>query len=156
MVTRLRLCMLCLKSGHLRKDCKAPKCTLCQFSHHEMLHRQREFAHDNNNDGTGHEKAGENQSQSSLHVSTRMKPNHTEVFLVTAKILVKDVGGKYHDVRVILDSASQLNLVYEYMQQTLRLRKVACTMGVSLVGDSSTTMSKMATTSVKSLEIVLS
>ena len=37
-----RLCFQCLKTGHPRLDCKAPRCATCNRRHHTLLHQDKD------------------------------------------------------------------------------------------------------------------
>lgn len=72
-----------------------------------------------------------------------------EVFLETAVILVKDTGGRYHPARAILDSASQINLMCDYLAQMLRLPKATCLLDVNGVSGVTTSITTKAHTVMK-------
>ena len=43
-VKRKRLCFQCLKDGHQRVHCTAPKCEACERPHHNLLHNNQVYA----------------------------------------------------------------------------------------------------------------
>lgn len=45
----LRLCLNCLKGKHIVKDCLAGSCKICSKKHSTMLHEDREFTNNTNN-----------------------------------------------------------------------------------------------------------
>ncbi|XP_017471839.1 PREDICTED: uncharacterized protein LOC108363089 [Rhagoletis zephyria] len=145
-----KLCLVCLRKGHWLKQCSAAKCTTCNHSHHILLHRQ-----DDTGPVSNEVSALENKESSSSTKKVALYTSSStavvqEVFLETAVILVKDTGGRYHPVRAILDSASQINLMCDYLAQMLRLPKATCLLELNGVSGVRTSITKKAHTVIKS------
>lgn len=90
---KCRLCINCLRDGHIAKDCRSGKCRKCNSQHNTLLHLEREFG-----DAT--------------QVMSNSTSNSTSaVIIATALIQVFDVNGYPITCRAILDSASQSNFI---------------------------------------------
>uniref|UniRef100_A0A2H1WM60 SFRICE_016310 n=1 Tax=Spodoptera frugiperda TaxID=7108 RepID=A0A2H1WM60_SPOFR len=92
-----KLCLNCLRPGHLEAACPLGHCKYCKTRHNTMLH-----SHDNDS-GTFKEHitlAGTKHENSSSHV-----------LLSTALVRVTDHFGTPHSARVLLDNGSTANFI---------------------------------------------
>ncbi|XP_037930931.1 uncharacterized protein LOC119665760 [Teleopsis dalmanni] len=95
------------EKGHLQKECSAVKCSKCNLSHHQLLHK--DYILEPNEQRCKNEPSTSTQETAQSSVMNVMTEN--EVFLATAVVMVADKFGKYHQMRAILDSGSQVNLM---------------------------------------------
>lgn len=118
---KLSLCLNCLLVGHTAKQCQSSKCKVCNGLHNTLLHRfgnafssaQSELSFQPKSTSPVHiqEPAG---NQKVLHSSLIVENSSTTdncVLLATAVINIKDKLGSFVPIRVLLDSASQLNFI---------------------------------------------
>ncbi|XP_037929935.1 uncharacterized protein LOC119664535 [Teleopsis dalmanni] len=106
---RIKVCFTCLKRGHLQKECSAVKCSKCNLSHHQLLHK--DYILEPNEQRCKNWPSTSTQETAQSSVMNVMTEN--EVFLATAVVMVADKFGKYHQMRAILDSGSQMLAVLE-------------------------------------------
>lgn len=127
-VRELKLCLNCLRKGHFVPNCKSKySCRKCNKKHHTLLHLTNyssQFEQNNSSTTT---------NPSTILAKCEPEPNvvtncassmiGSQVFLSTAKALVADLQNNMHEVRVLLDSASQSNFITEDMCNRLTLAK---------------------------------
>ena len=97
------LCMNCLSSGHVVKNCKSVhKCHKCQKPHHTLLHKDKQV--------------DSNLAEVKVSTSTavRLKSN---LLLMTCRIVVYAPDGSSIEARALLDSASSASFVSERLAQ---------------------------------------
>lgn len=123
---RLKLCLNCLRSNHMSKECSSSSCRKCSGRHHTLLHYSKrktgdnisEFK-DNTTGSSGQLPTGPNQDRvESLHVSTSLS-NHCDVLLSTALVQVVNHSGDVMTCRALLDTGSQSNFISEATVRTL-------------------------------------
>lgn len=147
-IKRLKLCLNCLRKGHMLKDCVSGVCRRCSAKHNTLLHM------DNYNIEHYEEPPVPTTSQAVL-ASSSLIPNQSSfspstIFLATAIILVKNLYGAFVPCRAILDSASQLNLITNRFVKNLHLKcnKVSAT--VCGIGHGNLVIEKSVDVDVKS------
>lgn len=137
------LCINCLAKGHSVKKCSSSKCRVCSMPHHTLLHRyttsasaiQSESSVDHTANNPAHQ-AQSSSTESSLTSSLMSNDkDHSQVFLASAVVEVKDNSGHYHLARALLDSASQLNFISESLAQTLRIPRSNSSLSISGIGN---------------------
>ncbi|XP_037957407.1 uncharacterized protein LOC119687219 [Teleopsis dalmanni] len=101
---RIKVCFICLKRGHLQKECSAVKCSKCDLSNHQLLHE--DYILESSEQRCKNWPSTSTHKTAQLSVTNVMTEN--EVFLATAVVMVADKFGKYHQMRAILDSGSQI------------------------------------------------
>ena len=116
------LCMNCLSSGHVVKNCKSVhKCHKCQKPHHTLLHKDKQV--------------DSNLAEVKVSTSTavRLKSN---LLLMTCRIVVYAPDGSSIEARVLLDSASSASFVSERLiAQGLCLPRFRQNVRISGIGD---------------------
>ena len=100
-------CFICLKKGHVSKNCKSSyKCFKCQNRHHISI------CEDDNKNG----------DQTIITFTNKVNNN---ILLQTAKGKVSSVGiNKYCDVRILFDSGSQRSYLTDDLRKRLNLRTI--------------------------------
>ncbi|XP_076638849.1 uncharacterized protein LOC143350709 [Colletes latitarsis] len=118
-----KLCINCLKSGHSCTACYSSTCKKCHRKHNTLLHREE---NNDSNTITPSTSAPAEQSRTTL---TACLPS--EVLLSTARLFISDIEGTFHECRVLLDSASQVNFITTDLAKKLRLSKTNVDIPVS-------------------------
>lgn len=145
-----RLCFNCLFSDHFVANCpSASSCRKCRKRHHTLLHpgyvenspdrntRQNSFSAGRRSQGSVQANVAmsadtlENTSTlaavsvNDLQTATNaaQTQRQTNLFMLTAVIIIVDAYGQEHFARALLDCASQPNLLSDRMAQILRLKK---------------------------------
>lgn len=93
-VTKLKLCLNCLRRGHHLKDCKCQPCSKCQRRHNTLLHfsNTRNEVVSDPQECPSSENA--NVSNNSLHSP---RDDHVNTLLSTVLVQVSDVNGQIHE-----------------------------------------------------------
>lgn len=153
---KLKLCILCLKTGHGVKQCRAKKCMHCNENHHNLLHRKNErntrdvTSSNFNNFGSPtttipHLNSSNNSQEATTSQNIVENPHSTnslvsnsdnrQVILPSALINVVDSEGNTIQCRALLDSASQSNFVTNKLAQKLKLNTTSTNTIVSGIGN---------------------
>ena len=108
-------CYLCLKSGHLSRNCKSPvKCFKCQGAHHVAIC-----------DSFEHTVSGPEQVENVPNVSTSLYVDQYKGSVLlqtaTAEVVRPDNDSSPLNVRLVFDSCSQRSYVTQAVQETLQL-----------------------------------
>ncbi len=119
-VREKRLCLNCLRQYHVATDCNSSKCKKCNKPHHTLLHREN--SRFTSPEGKSATKADESKvdsgksdsstSKSSL-TTVAARPPSLEIILLPSAVVLVRVGSRFVKVRVLIDPASQVNLVSE-------------------------------------------
>ncbi|XP_072403251.1 uncharacterized protein [Diabrotica undecimpunctata] len=137
---RLRLCINCLRPGHINTVCRLSNCRKCNGRHNTLLHIQ-------NNEYNRRENNTEN-SNVSLTCSNISQEN---VLLATALVQVIDKFNKPHTVRALLDSGSQSSFISSNLCDILNLETENINMAVGVYCSSKSHIKKKCEISVESL-----
>ncbi|XP_039303397.1 uncharacterized protein LOC120357307 [Solenopsis invicta] len=124
-VKSLKLCLNCLRSKHMIKDCTASHYRICSKKHSTLLHEDRGPARENRNEAGNKETKTEsdsNKPSSSVCASSHSRKCKGESLLSTAIIKVKNNGGNYIEGRALLDSGSQSNFITREFFKRLNLK----------------------------------
>lgn len=152
-VKRLKLCLNCLRKGHMMKECISGFCRRCSSKHHTLLHIEN-ASMEPPTSYTGEPSSPTTTTQAVLASSSsdleNLNSSPASVFLATAIILVKNQFGVLVPCRAILDSASQLNLITSRFVNSLHLKcnKVSAT--ICGIGNGNLTIQKSVDVNVKS------
>lgn len=123
-------CINCFKEGHVAKECTSRKCKNCDKKHNSLLHFE---------------------NQNSL-VSVALLANiNTHVFLATAIIQVKDKYGTLVNIRALLDSGSQINMMTESAHKKLGVTHSKSVLQISGIGNSNIQANKRSMLQIHSL-----
>ncbi|XP_062541230.1 uncharacterized protein LOC134209266 [Armigeres subalbatus] len=138
-----RLCSNCLGRNHLARDCPSKyRCRTCSKKHHTLLHPgfpgsgsvptsiSTSATNENVNPSTssstgGASNSGESVSSSMALISSNSAVGqaNSHIFLLTVLLNVKDVWGRIHQARALLDSGSQANLMSANLCKLLQLSR---------------------------------
>ncbi|XP_071631871.1 uncharacterized protein [Temnothorax longispinosus] len=117
------LCFNCLRAGHGINNCPSTgTCQSCQAKHHTLLHFERNSGSASTPVDTGAfsesavDKSSSPPNNEPLTMASVAKSSST-VLLSTVQAEVLDVHGNPFPVRILLDSASQLNFISENCMQ---------------------------------------
>ena len=109
-----KLCINCLRPGHLSKQCKSlHKCKECQKPHHSLLHA------DSTVTSTGTSSPQTLVSPVLSNTATGLKSSN---LLMTCQYLVSAPSGLLIKARALLDSGSSTSFVSEQLSKSLHLR----------------------------------
>ena len=147
---RLKLCLNCLRKGHILQNCTSGCCRKCSAKHHTLLHLDQQPP---NQTSTNADNMGLSSSQAVLcssnsFTSTKLSPSG--VLLATASILVKNNYGIYIPCRAILDSGSQLHLVTSKCVSRLHIKCNRVQSAIAGIGDGNLIVDKSADICFKS------
>lgn len=105
-VKGISYCFRCLKGSHSSRNCKSDQtCSLCNLTHHTLLHfgstESKAIVESNVN------------AEKNLSVTcySATNSNNSVVLLSTAGVLVKGSSGRLCELRVLLDSGSQSHFI---------------------------------------------
>ncbi|XP_053682304.1 uncharacterized protein LOC128732893 [Sabethes cyaneus] len=103
-VEKHQICKNCLRSKH--GDCQAGSCKTCKERHHTLLHEGLK-----------------GNARLSFPIISNLSINEafSSVFLATAVVNVRDIRGKLHSARALLDSASQASFITSDLSKQLGL-----------------------------------
>ncbi|XP_028173207.1 uncharacterized protein LOC114362139 [Ostrinia furnacalis] len=135
-VKEFKLCINCLRKGHEIEKCTLGPCKICYKKHNSLLHLEGR----NNSKSLPEVKSSsspgcvvlstskgnsqpEAQSQviNDSEITLSSCTQHSQVLLSTVLIGVKDIEGKTHKVRALLDNGSTCNIITEQLQCKLKL-----------------------------------
>ncbi|KAK9703280.1 Protein of unknown function (DUF1759) [Popillia japonica] len=126
-VMSLRLCLNCLRPGHVTKVCRGETCKKCNLKHHTLLH----------NDQQKIEKQNVASTSSVVVLSSCVSDSYSYVLLSTVLVQVRDHVKKWHTIRALLDSGSQSSYVTRQLSD--RLRIPTSKVNISVLGLNQTT-----------------
>lgn len=135
-----RLCLNCLRPGHISKDCKASTCKKCNKRHNTLLHEDRTVNIPSNALLKTTSQAEPQSSNTAVHYVQTSEENcciaqdsseytaihyaqgkSPQVILSTAQVLIYDKYGKRHSCRALLDQGSQSNIITSALAHKLKL-----------------------------------
>lgn len=131
-VKRLRLCVNCLRLGHLTKDCRSSGCRKCNKVHHTLLHFQNSLQTNSrtntltqNQNLTSQDETQTNNQLNNINNELVLTSNNTYkkplILLSTAIVKIFDNYNNEHECKVLLDSGSQSNFISEKLCKILNL-----------------------------------
>ncbi|XP_037910069.1 uncharacterized protein LOC119650916 [Hermetia illucens] len=166
-IKQLRLCLNCLRGGHRSAQCSAGSCLKCGKKHNTLLHMDA-----NNQDKTtpsitaiqttaNATKQGQVSSivkdkgstnvNHSIALSTEISASEGPfVLLATALIKVTNQKGKSIEMRALLDSRSQINIITEMAVRKLGLQPTSYHIHIRGLGGASQQSQQKVTLSLQS------
>lgn len=142
-VKRARLCLNCLRSGHLIKQCTRSTCRKCQGKHNTLLHFSKQST-DSPQDSNAQPPTVEGP------LTTLTSSLSSEVLLATARVKILDKHNNEHDCRILLDAGSQSNFITEQLANRLKLNKEIIDIPVSGLGKQLNHIEHSVTTTIRS------
>lgn len=115
-----RLCFNCFKSNHRNIHCKSSTCRKCGRKHNTLLHATEQIQTNQVPENSQETEAAGSQT-AQLTTVNAANICTSNVLLPTAVVKVLDCNGKAHHMRILLDSASQLNLISRNAARQLNL-----------------------------------
>nr|CAI5866699.1 unnamed protein product [Callosobruchus analis] len=115
-----KLCINCLNSGYELKKCKFGTCRKCSDRHNSLLHQD-----------TSKSKSTE-ASQTKTVTLSNQNSMASQTLLSTAMVKINGKHGNTHSCRVLLDSASETNLITKSFCQRLGLS--TSKVNISIIG----------------------
>ncbi|KAF2890595.1 hypothetical protein ILUMI_15578 [Ignelater luminosus] len=131
----LKVCLNCLRGGHFLSNCNSRStCKKFHRRHHTLIHLEANKANETIpmnipqvlNENTMTNTSNQTNSTTNLSSSTL----NSQTLLSTAMVKVNDTEYNSHQIRVLLDSASQSNFVSEGLWDELKLEKTPIAMNV--------------------------
>ncbi|XP_055370715.1 uncharacterized protein LOC129605155 [Condylostylus longicornis] len=129
-IRALKLCINCLRPGHIQKSCVSRKCKKCNQRHHTLLHQEKETSSKSN------QPVNEKRDvTASVHMGSNKNEAESYVFLGTALVTVRGPNKRTIDCRVLMDSGSQLNFISERLQKQLKLDTRSVEIDINGIGN---------------------
>lgn len=126
-------CLNCLGLGHSAAKCPSKhSCKICNLRHHSMLHfptdtKSKTNFHDSHKPSCSKPKSDVTHSVPTPANSTSILSSSTtgniNVLLGTAQARIKDKFGKFHEIRILIDSGSQRSFITTNFADKLGLSK---------------------------------
>lgn len=135
-IIELKLCEICLCTGHSPTKCRGYPCRVCKGKHNVLLHQDKV-----SNDRQAPE--------TSVVMSSHNEQN--AVLLSTAKIYAMDSKGSMIVVRVILDSGSQSNFVSLNLSKKLGLELMSTNVSIIGINSTNTVLNSQCQIKIKSM-----
>nr|XP_012135784.1 PREDICTED: uncharacterized protein LOC105661897 [Megachile rotundata] len=150
-VLAAKLCINCLRPGHAYNNCFFSKCKKCHGKHNTLLHRDlvsnKESVTIDSFSSTVVPSTSKSPESTPVSLSARVP---SEVLLSTTLISIRAYQGKYQQCRVLLDSASQINLITVELASRLNLHKTKVDIPLSGVENISTRIKYCIRTNIRS------
>ncbi|XP_062541352.1 uncharacterized protein LOC134209384 [Armigeres subalbatus] len=136
----IHLCFNCLRKGHRSATCPSDKsCGKCSKKHHTLVHFERR---DKPEVRTNIPQASTEtdlvqparERPVTASCSSMFRPPVKQVFLMTAMVNIMSKSGEAYQVRALLDSGSQINLLSESLMKQLNLPKQPANVPIIGVG----------------------
>ncbi|CAK9826235.1 hypothetical protein ANTRET_LOCUS4116, partial [Anthophora retusa] len=140
-----KLCLNCLRPGHLVGMCQVSGCRKCNQKHNTLLHFNREPRTNPNNTTPSEVQATSSRANATVLTVTC----ESEILLGTAQIKILDRFNKEHDCRVLLDGGSQTHFITNELADKLQLRKHNVNLALSGLGQQTTKTQYIVKTVVK-------
>nr|CAH7749249.1 unnamed protein product [Callosobruchus chinensis] len=150
-IKKLDLCLNCLRSGHAVTDCQSQGCRICAQRHNTMLHTDQ----DNTGPSSKWSEAPVSHETTRNAEITGLSVNYSilnepQVLLSTVRLLIKDLTGKWHQCRALLDKGSQSNFITANLTEKLQLSRVGASIPIVGVGASHTQIVSKTFSDIKS------
>lgn len=162
-ITKRKLCLNCLRPGHLTQNCRLSSCRACNQKHNSLLCRKNnnqskhEPYHENKNincDKPGPSSEGPNNHNSATAstsvTSLTSRLDDSEVLLGTAIVEVTDDHGNTHLARAMIDCGSQRCFITENLKRKLNIKSNSSKRQVSLLNNLTSCASDSCTIKIKS------
>lgn len=123
-VKGLKICLNCLREGHVLETCGFGTCWLCQKRHNTLLYYNKG---DNTNLDSTNRLQGSSESLPSSSETPPITLAHCTMrtnergLLATAIIKIQDNSGEYHECRAFVDPGPQMNFMTQNLCDKLQL-----------------------------------
>ncbi|XP_071057038.1 uncharacterized protein [Onthophagus taurus] len=141
-VKNFKLCINCLKPGHIHGNCKLGNCKKCDNAHNTLLHFEKSDC------STARSSNPATTSMVSAHT---MNNNNEYVLLSTALLWVKNAMGNLIRCRALVDSCSQSNFITTELASKLNLQKTKVLASINGVNQSNFNATTRTQTDIYSL-----
>ena len=131
-VKDFKLCLNCLRSGHLIKNCKANGCRKCQGKHNTLLHFEKIGAGLSSNSSS---------TKEAVVLSSICVNGSKDGILSTASVFVEGANTQLLSARMILDNGSQTELITEMLCNMLKLPKIPIDITIGAISNLASTVS---------------
>ncbi|KAK9886755.1 hypothetical protein WA026_018407 [Henosepilachna vigintioctopunctata] len=124
-IKNLNACINCLADSHSVINCKSDKrCRTCKKSHHTLLHfvSKQQIIEPRTEVVESLPSNSSNEVKSFSGSISKNNSPFAQVLLSTLKLKIQDSFGKFHIVRAILDSGSQVSFISKTLAKSLNLK----------------------------------
>nr|CAI5859571.1 unnamed protein product [Callosobruchus analis] len=123
-IISLRLCLNCLRSGHMGRACRRAVCKKCHSKHHHLLHVDKEKSQDSDVSGNSNEaEKGEVVAERKVSTIHSARNDISSVFLATAHVEVYDKDKNKHTLRALLDNGAESSFITEEACNRLQIQR---------------------------------
>nr|CAI5834359.1 unnamed protein product [Callosobruchus analis] len=124
-IISLRLCLNCLRSGHMGRACRRAVCKKCHSKHHHLLHVDKEKkSQDSDVSGNSNEaEKGEVVAERKVSTIHSARNDISSVFLATAHVEVFDKDKNKHTLRALLDNGAESSFITEEACNRLQIQR---------------------------------
>lgn len=140
-----KVCLNCLRPGHLESNCSLVPCKYCKKRHSTLLHIHEPIVHP--------EPAMPSVSSVSNFASSGNSQQHTtpsHVLLSTARVQVLDCAGDVHSARLLLDNGSTANFVTQSLCGKLGLSRRCASSTVTGINNNTSNITQSCSLTIKS------
>lgn len=164
---KCNLCLNCLKGNHKTKFCSGQPCSKCGKKHNSLLHIEFHSTPVSSPNQSRPETATNHNQQSDIVeqangfndtiinspqtlLANQPNENINNVILSTVCVLVRDLNGKRHSCRALLDSGSQINFITNELCNRLNLQKFKSNLSISGINNKTSLTNARATICIES------
>ncbi|XP_072401038.1 uncharacterized protein [Diabrotica undecimpunctata] len=141
-VNKAKLCLNCLRTGHIRSKCKLGPCRKCKQWHNTLIHEEISSNKHENNETIAN-------NNTSLTTITAL-PSVQQTILSTACVKIADSRGKYHIARALLDSGSQKSFITERFFNLLGFQGQATNLSITGISNQTSCSSRKCNICIES------
>ncbi|KAG7305743.1 hypothetical protein JYU34_009868 [Plutella xylostella] len=146
-----RVCMNCLRLGHVENACTLTHCKYCKYRHNTLLHKDvNKNTYTNKSASVPTTSGLANNVALSSDISPSTLNNHGSVLLSTALVKVADKHGSLHTARLLLDNGSTSNFVTESLCEKLDLKRYNASSTVSGINNHATSTTESCDLAIQS------
>lgn len=157
-VREKNVCFNCLRRGHRSTACSSKKfCQKCKRRHHTLLHAEAKSSENQpvqNQESSSPDRTTDYKSSSGTQMISATCSNPVsaiqQVLLLTAIVDIIDENYNPHPCRILLDSASQANLISRSMVNQLSLKQIPSNIIVAGVNSTKTHSSSSCMVQIRS------
>lgn len=149
-IRKCKLCANCLRTGHLKYQCKSlSRCRKCSQKHNTLLHQVADSSNNINSKNTINSPAIDNPSEQ-LGETSCVSYTHNQILLPTARVLISDIFNNYHECVALLDSGSQSNFISKQLCNKLGLKQQAVHIPITGISETVTKITHRTSANIRS------